>query len=129
MPTMWRSKPHGARSRRGSTPSPRGPMRSSTGRTRKPPKEPFMAERLPLTLKTYRLLSSVAGRIAPTIVRYPLKQGKEHPERFRERYGESKLEPPVGPLVWVHAASVGELLAVIPLIGRIREREFNVLCT
>jgi 3-deoxy-D-manno-octulosonic-acid transferase len=88
-----------------------------------------MAERLPLTLRAYRVLSSVAGLFAPTIVGRRLKHGKEHPERFRERYGESKIERPAGPLVWVHAASVGELLAVIPLIGRIREREFNVLCT
>lgn len=88
-----------------------------------------MAERLPLMLHAYRLLSSVAGLFAPTIVARRLKDGKEHPERFRERYGESPIERPAGPLVWVHAASVGELLAVIPLIGRIRERDFNVLCT
>jgi 3-deoxy-D-manno-octulosonic-acid transferase len=88
-----------------------------------------MAERLPLPLRAYRLASAVAGLFASKIIARRLKRGKEHPERFRERYGESKIERPVGPLVWVHAASVGELLAVIPLIGRIREREFNVLCT
>ena len=88
-----------------------------------------MAERLPLTLHGYRLLASVAGLFAPTFVARRLKRGKEHPERFRERYGDSKIARPAGPLVWVHAASVGELLAVIPLIDRIRERDFNVLCT
>jgi 3-deoxy-D-manno-octulosonic-acid transferase len=88
-----------------------------------------MAERLPLPLHGYRLLASVAGLFAPTFVARRLKRGKEHPERFRERYGDSKIARPAGPLVWVHTASVGELLAVIPLIDRIRERDLNVLCT
>ncbi len=88
-----------------------------------------MSERLPLPLRAYRLLSAGAGLFASTIVGRRLKRGKEHPERFRERYGESKVARPAGPLVWVHTASVGELLAVVPLIERIREREFNVLCT
>jgi 3-deoxy-D-manno-octulosonic-acid transferase len=88
-----------------------------------------MAERRPLPLRLYRLASSGAGLFASSIVGRRLKAGKEHPERFRERYGESKIARPSGPLVWVHAASVGELLAVVPLIGRIRERDFNVLCT
>ncbi len=88
-----------------------------------------MAERLPLPLSAYRLLSAGAGLFAPAFIARRRKRGKEHPTRFRERYGESKAARPPGPLVWLHGASVGELLAVIPLIGCIRERDFNVLCT
>jgi 3-deoxy-D-manno-octulosonic-acid transferase len=36
---------------------------------------------------------------------------------------------PAGSLVWVHCASVGELLTVVPLIGCLREKGFAVLCT
>jgi 3-deoxy-D-manno-octulosonic-acid transferase len=86
-------------------------------------------EGLPLSLGVYRLLTAVASPLAPVLISNRLKRGKEDPERVNERYGESKIARPAGPLIWVHCASVGELLAVIPLIERIREKEFNVLCT
>ena len=88
-----------------------------------------VAERLPLTLQAYRLLTAAATPLAPVLVSYRLKHGKELPERLTERYGESTVARPPGPLVWVHGASVGELLAVIPLIERICEKDFAVLCT
>ena len=100
-------------------------MPSSTGNK----KANIVAERLPLTLQAYRLLTAVATPLAPLLVSHRLKRGKELPARLNERYGESNLSRPPGPLVWVHGASVGELLAVIPLIERIREKDFAVLCT
>jgi len=57
------------------------------------------------------------------------RRGKEEPLRLGERRGEPSLERPPGSLVWIHAASVGELISVIPLIERIRTRELNVLAT
>jgi 3-deoxy-D-manno-octulosonic-acid transferase len=86
-------------------------------------------EGLPLTLHAYRLLTALAAPLAPALISHRLKHGKEDAARLNERYGQSKVARPPGPLVWVHGASVGELLAVIPLIERIREKEFDVLCT
>jgi 3-deoxy-D-manno-octulosonic-acid transferase len=88
-----------------------------------------VAERLPRTLRAYRLLTAAAAPLAPALVAHRLKRGKELFGRLHERYGESKLARPAGSLVWVHGASVGELLAVIPLIERIHERGLAVLCT
>jgi 3-deoxy-D-manno-octulosonic-acid transferase len=88
-----------------------------------------VAESLPLTLHAYRFITAVASPLASSLISRRLKQGKEHPERLNERYGRSTLARPAGPLVWVHGASVGELMAVIPLIERIREKDFSVLCT
>jgi 3-deoxy-D-manno-octulosonic-acid transferase len=88
-----------------------------------------VAEALPLTLHLYRVLTAAAGLFASRLIARRLKQGKEDAARLGERYGESRLSRPPGALVWVHGASVGELLAVIPLIERIREKGFEVLCT
>ena len=88
-----------------------------------------VAEGLPLTLYAYRLLTAAATPLAPALVSHRLKHGKELAVRLNERYGESEVARPDGPLVWVHGASVGELLSVIPLIERISERQFGVLCT
>ena len=88
-----------------------------------------VAEGLPLTLHVYRLLTALAAPFAPALISHRLKHGKEHPVRLDERYGQSKLVRPPGAVVWVHGASVGELLAVIPLIERIREKGLAVLCT
>jgi 3-deoxy-D-manno-octulosonic-acid transferase len=88
-----------------------------------------VAERLPLTLRIYRRLATAATPLAPLLLARRLKRGKEHPERMAERRGESALARPAGPLIWAHGASVGEMLAVLPLVECLRAREFNVLVT
>ena len=56
-------------------------------------------------------------------------KGKEERPRRRERYGRTDVQRPDGPLIWVHAASVGETNAVIPLIQEVRRRSINVVLT
>jgi 3-deoxy-D-manno-octulosonic-acid transferase len=86
-------------------------------------------QRVPLTLRAYRLAAAAATPLAPTVLAHRLNQGKEHPARLRERSGESKVERPGGLLVWVHGASVGEVLAILPLIDRMRAHDIGVLVT
>jgi len=76
-----------------------------------------LAERLPPTLAAYRLLTAIATPLASHVLDHRLKRGKEHPERLPERRGIAGAARPRGPLVWVHGASVGELvdrLAIAP---------------
>ncbi|EDQ34996.1 3-deoxy-D-manno-octulosonic-acid transferase [Hoeflea phototrophica DFL-43] len=56
-------------------------------------------------------------------------KGKEERSRRKERYGRSNIARPIGPLVWFHAASVGETNAVIPLIREVRRRGITVVLT
>lgn len=88
-----------------------------------------MSERLTLVLRAYRLLAAAAAPLAPVLLARRLKRGKENGARLDERRGGGGNLRPDGALVWLHAASVGELASALPLIGRIAARHVNVLVT
>jgi 3-deoxy-D-manno-octulosonic-acid transferase len=90
---------------------------------------PIMDSRLPLSLRAYRKLSAAATPLAGLIIRRRLRQGKEDARRVGERRGMSALARPPGSLIWVHGASVGEVLAAAALIEDLRARGFSVLLT
>jgi len=90
---------------------------------------PVAERNLPVTLRAYRMLTKTLAPFAPLLLSYRLRRGKEHAERLPERLGMSELVRPQGPLIWMHGASVGELTAVLPLIDKIRQRDFNLLVT
>src|SRR4030081_2697939 len=82
-------------------------------------RRPHLANPLPMTLRVYRKLSSAMVPLAPALITRRLKLGKEDPERVGERRGVSADVRPVGPLVWIHGASVGEVLASAALGGQL----------
>jgi 3-deoxy-D-manno-octulosonic-acid transferase len=88
-----------------------------------------VADRLPLALRLYRLGCGLGSPLASKVLARRLSRGKEHPERLPERLGRASVARPNGPLVWVHGASVGEMLAAVSLIKRLREQDFAVLVT
>lgn len=71
-----------------------------------------------------------AGRMGERFARKTLakrlERGKEDPERITERHGIAGLPRPEGRLIWFHAASVGESLALLELVRRILEDHADV---
>ncbi len=69
------------------------------------------------------LYRGVTAAVSPLIGHYlkvRARRGKEDPERLGERFGIASAARPGGPLVWIHAASVGEANSVLALIDRVR---------
>jgi len=82
---------------------------------------------LPLAL--YRAATGAGRPLIEALLRRRLERGREDPERAGERRGIAGRDRPTGPLVWLHAASVGEALSVLTLIDRLLERPLGVLVT
>jgi 3-deoxy-D-manno-octulosonic-acid transferase len=64
----------------------------------------------------FYLLSTLLSPFVRILVRYRVSKGLEEKGRVKERYGYTSHARPIGNLIWVHAASVGETISVIPVI-------------
>jgi 3-deoxy-D-manno-octulosonic-acid transferase len=69
----------------------------------------------------YRGLTAAATPLVVLYLKSRRRHGKEDGQRFPERLGRPGRERPGAPLVWVHAASIGEATSVLALIERMLE--------
>ncbi len=76
-----------------------------------------------LLLVLYRLLCLGLTPLWLGVLLARLFQGKEDSRRVIERLGWPTRRRPPGPLVWFHAASVGELNSLLPVLRQLQSRE------
>ena len=74
-----------------------------------------MADRRPLVFSLYKGLARALTPLFNLLFWLRSRSGKELPARKEERFGRSATSRPAGKLVWIHAASVGETVSVLPL--------------
>ncbi|NNM72963.1 3-deoxy-D-manno-octulosonic acid transferase [Enterovirga aerilata] len=89
-----------------------------------------MIQRLPAPLLAYRAATALLGpAAAPAWLKARVRQGKEDEARLSERYGIPGRERPGGEIVWAHGASIGETMALLPVVGALVRRGVKVLVT
>ncbi|MBP0438632.1 lipid IV(A) 3-deoxy-D-manno-octulosonic acid transferase [Tianweitania sediminis] len=80
-------------------------------------------------LSLYSWAGAAAYPLVGPYIALRASRGKEDRQRRGERYGRASEPRPEGPLVWIHAASVGETGAVLPLIGRLLRLGIRIVLT
>jgi len=84
---------------------------------------------MPFPLRLYRALSRALAPFVPFWLKHRLKQGKEDGARLGERSGSPGLPRPAGRLIWLHAASVGETMSILPMIEALAQKAGVLLTT
>lgn len=70
----------------------------------------------PFPLRLYSAAATALRPAAPLLLARRAARGKEDSARIGERRGRASAKRPEGTLLWLHGASVGESLSILPLI-------------
>jgi len=74
-----------------------------------------------------------ATTLAVPVLRLSLRRraarGKEIAARLPERWGDDATPRPAGQLLWLHAASVGETISLLPVLSALAKADVGILMT
>jgi len=73
-------------------------------------------------LSAYRACMGAFHPFARRVMAGRMRAGKERKDRIPERFGRATAVRPPGELIWLHAASVGEMRLLVDLFAGLKER-------
>ncbi|MBI1309083.1 MAG: 3-deoxy-D-manno-octulosonic acid transferase [Proteobacteria bacterium] len=75
-----------------------------------------------MSLLLYRLIKAVLSPVIFLLMAWRIFRGREDRESFSQRLGQADYPRPSGSLVWLHGASVGEVVSLVPVLRELRRR-------
>ncbi|SCY87965.1 3-deoxy-D-manno-octulosonic acid transferase [Microvirga guangxiensis] len=83
----------------------------------------------PILFKAYRTTTALLEPAVLGLLLWRQRKGREERSRLGERQGYPSRQRPKGHLIWVHGASIGETLSLLPVVERLTQRGLAVLVT
>lgn len=81
--------------------------------------------------RLYRALTYASKPFLKILLNQRVKKGKEDPARYLEKTAQISRERPSGTIMWLHAASVGEVQSALILVQKLLKKfpDHNILIT
>ncbi|MFQ3307193.1 MAG: 3-deoxy-D-manno-octulosonic-acid transferase [Candidatus Midichloriaceae bacterium] len=79
-------------------------------------------------MKIYRILTIIFFPIVILYMLFRIGRGKENTKSFLQKLTIKQGERPNKKVIWFHAASVGEVNVLIPIIKKVIEKQDNIHC-